>query len=198
MSESKYRSVIVRVDSLQHWAKNPRIITEEHVERLVSMMRSHKGLEPLIVEEDGTVLGGNARLIALRKIGETEAWAIVVHPENDKERVEIALQDNDHVGITDKEKLMPLVSSLSPDALGKYSVSFDEGIDLASVMTKFGPSDDVDPFEGQNIEKIVIIMDPQQYEACLDGLAVVMEKQGLEGDHSLAIINLLKEYAADC
>lgn len=198
MPEANYRSVIVKVDSLQHWAKNPRIITEEHVERLVSMMRDHRGLEPLIVEEDGTVLGGNARLIALKKMGETETWAVLVHPETDKERVEIALEDNDHVGITDKEKLMPLISTLSPEALGKYSVSFDEGIDLASVAVKFGPSDGADPFEGQNIEKIVLIMDPTQYETCLDGLDLVMAKQGLDGDHSLAIINLLKEYAADC
>lgn len=198
MTTQPYRSVIVRVDSLKHWDKNPRIITEEHIARLEYMMRTHQGLEPLLVEEDGTVLGGNARLIALKKMGEAETWAIVVQPKDDQERVEIALEDNDHVGITDKEKLMPLISTLSPEAMGRYSVTFDEGIDIASVMTKFGPSEGLDPFAGENIEKIVLIMDPTQYETCLDGLGEVMAKQNIDGDHSLAIINLLKEYAADC
>jgi hypothetical protein len=63
----------VKVNTLRHWDKNPRDITEDQFHKLLKQLR-YGEVENLIVLTDGTVLNGNRRLDAYNKVGKTEAW----------------------------------------------------------------------------------------------------------------------------
>ena len=54
---------------------------------------------PLLVDSRNmTVLGGNMRYEAMLAVGWTEAVCSIVNPKNDREAVQMALEDNDQFG----------------------------------------------------------------------------------------------------
>jgi len=74
------------VSDLRNWEHNPRYIKEEDFEQLVLDLENEE-IKPMIVLDDGTVLGGNMRLRAYRKLGKEKAWVTVISLRNDGELV---------------------------------------------------------------------------------------------------------------
>lgn len=100
------------ISTLKNWDKNPRIVVESDMKRLKTQLgyTNDELFKPLIIEEDGTVLGGNQRLKALKEKGVQKVWVFVVHPKDDAERIKIALSDNGRAGRYDEEALRAQVS----------------------------------------------------------------------------------------
>ena len=57
------------IDKLQNWDKNPRSIKTQDFVRLKKQIEKLGQYKPLIITNDGVVLGGNMRLRAYKELG---------------------------------------------------------------------------------------------------------------------------------
>jgi len=104
----KFRSETWHISKLKPWDKNPRDITPEDFERLKTQIRNLDQYKPVLVNEDGIVLGGNMRLRAFQDMNVEEVWVSVVHAPDEATMLKYALSDNDRAGYYLKDKLYEL------------------------------------------------------------------------------------------
>ncbi len=91
----------VKVSSLKLNPDNPRRIGNVEMDRLVKSLQDFPDmmrLREIVVDETMTVLGGNMRLLALRKIGEKECTAKVVKGLTPEQKREFVIKDNANFG----------------------------------------------------------------------------------------------------
>lgn len=186
------RTEHVAIGNLSHWGRNPRQFTDESVKILAEQFIELGQYKPIIVDESGTILGGNARYEALKMAGMETAWVSVVEATNDSERLFFALSDNDMVGVTDRAKLMEILETVSID-LEKYSVDFGHGKSVEFLLENvlkspsgLGPMDN-------DIVKVVFSYPSEQFDEVINGLEAILDKEGL-GDQTEATLFLLKQY----
>lgn len=106
MSTKIEEAEIVRrkVSELQNWDKNPRTVDEKNYERLKQqILRLGLIYKPLLINQQDIVLGGNMRLRAFKDLGIEEVFCARVLTDNDAQMMELALSDNDQIGVTDEE-----------------------------------------------------------------------------------------------
>ena len=100
-----------KLSALKNWDKNPRSIKDKDYERLKTQIRDLGQYKPLLITEDGTVLGGNMRLRAYKELGIEDIWVSVVDAPTEEKKLEYALSDNDRAGYYDED----LLANLIPD-----------------------------------------------------------------------------------
>ena len=86
------------ISELREWDKNPRSIKRVDFERLKTQIKKLGQYKPLLITEDGEVIGGNMRLKAYRELGIKDVWVSVVKPKDENQKLEYALSDNDRAG----------------------------------------------------------------------------------------------------
>src|SRR3990167_570980 len=92
---------------LKEWAKNPRLLTKKGIEYLTQSISKFGLAEPIVINTDGTILGGHARVKVLKLQGETECDCYVPDrtlTEREVEEINIRLNANT-AGIWDIERL---------------------------------------------------------------------------------------------
>lgn len=127
-------------ENLKLWDKNPRIIKEEDFNRLKKQLADLGQYKPLLVTEDGVVVGGNMRFRAYADLGVKELWVSIlsfadiegkpgvksvlidgkfqiITGDTPREfqsiehaMLEYAISDNDHAGKTDTQVLAELAN----------------------------------------------------------------------------------------
>lgn len=129
------------VDKLKNWDRNPRSIKGERFEELKTRLKRQGQIKPLLVTQDGTVIGGNMRLRAMKDLGITEVWVSVTDATTDKEIFDLALTDNEEFGYYEKEQVAELAMELGldPIELKSYALSLGEPTTLDLVVDELGP-----------------------------------------------------------
>jgi ParB-like chromosome segregation protein Spo0J len=87
---------------------NPRLITDQGMERLVKSLTDFPDmvkLREVVVDETMTVLGGNMRVLALRKIGVKDCRAKIVKGLTPEQKREFVIKDNAAFGDWDMDAL---------------------------------------------------------------------------------------------
>lgn len=128
--EIKYR----KLSELTEWDKNPRSINKDAFERLKYQIVMLGMYKPLIIDQNDMILGGNMRFKAstslvqdqknipsqpaadmveyydkLRQMDLTKVPTVLRECADDKERIEVALSDNDRAGYYNETELAELV-----------------------------------------------------------------------------------------
>lgn len=100
------------IASLKGWAENPRVVIDSDLKRLKTQLGWTKGelFKPIIIMEDGTVLGGNQRLRMLKEMGVEKVWVKIVNPKNEEEKIKYGLSDNGRAGAYKEEDLRAQVA----------------------------------------------------------------------------------------
>lgn len=111
-----------KLSSLKGWDKNPRSIKDKDFLRLKKMIQELGEFKPLIILNDGTVLGGNMRLKAYTELGWDEAWVSVVEADTEEEKLKYALADNERAGFYDEDLLGNLTGEFPDFEWGDYAV----------------------------------------------------------------------------
>jgi len=123
---------IRKISQLHNWDKNPRTISDQNLERLKKQILRVKEItgqylyKPLVITPDGEVLGGNMRLKALKELKIEDIWVSVVNVKTDKEKLEIALSDNDRVGKYEYDELTILLEQFPEIEWGNFGVDLQE------------------------------------------------------------------------
>jgi ParB-like chromosome segregation protein Spo0J len=105
----------VKLSQIQLNADNPRRISTRDMERLVKSLNDFPEmlkLREIVVDESMMVLGGNMRLLALRKIGAKECTAKIVSGLTEAQKREFVVKDNGSWGEWDMDLLSASWSDL--------------------------------------------------------------------------------------
>lgn len=179
---------------LKEWSENPRIILEPEVNALCEQIRELGMYKPILVTPEGIVIGGNARLKALHRMGETRVWVSVIDAKTHSDRLFIALADNDTIGSTDAKSLMSLIGHMLPETFRDYTVDFGQAKSVADILAEAGIGNVAPADEMPTIQKIILPFSNEDYERVLSALDKIMEEHGVS-DHTEAVIYLLEHYA---
>ena len=137
--EKEYR----KISSLKGWDKNPRSIKDKDFQRLKKMIEKLGEFKPLIILEDGTVLGGNMRLRVYKELGWDEAWVSVVEADTEKEKLAYALADNERAGFYDEDLLANLTGEFPDFEWGDYAVDLKPPVTLKDLFPEETVEDEV-------------------------------------------------------
>ena len=133
METKEYRSI----DELKGWDKNPRTITKEGFTRLLEQIKRLGQYKPLLITEDGVVLGGNMRLQAYKELKLDKIWVHVVDAPTEEKKIEYALSDNDRAGKYELDQLNDLVGSFEGVPWDKYAVDVVDPVNLQELMDRY-------------------------------------------------------------
>lgn len=96
----------MKLSELNGWKSNPRTITQEKFDELVSSVDELGNFEPLVINTDGTVIAGNQRLRVAETLGYDEVEVSVPSRKlTEKEVKKIGLISNRHAGEWDMDTL---------------------------------------------------------------------------------------------
>lgn len=181
------------IAELKEWAENPRVIYENEIDAVVGQIRELGLYKPILVTTEGIVIGGNARLKALHRMGEARVWVSVVDARTHSERLFIALADNDTVGSTDTDKLMALIGRFLPETFRNYTVDFGQAKSVEDLLAEGGIGNVSPSDETPTIQKMILPFSNEDYERVLATLDRIMGENNLD-DHTAAVIHLLENY----
>ena len=117
------------INTLKEWDKNPRNINKKDFERLKRQITELGQYKPLLVTQEGVVIGGNMRLKALRDMGVKQAWVSVITVADENELMKYALSDNDRAGYYDGDMLANMMPQFEIN-WEDYAVDFRAPITL--------------------------------------------------------------------
>lgn len=123
------------IEKLKGWDKNPRSIKDEDFQRLKNQIQKLGIYKPLLINKEGTVLGGNMRLKAYTDLGLKEVEVSIVDAPTEARMLEFALSDNDRIGFYEEEDLTKLVERLQKEInLEDYKVDLAEASSLEKLI----------------------------------------------------------------
>ena len=83
-----------RLDSLTPYWRNPRKISDEAVNAVAQSIERYGYRQPIVVDEDGTIVIGHTRYMAMRRLGRTTAEVAVAHGLTAAEIKQLRAVDN--------------------------------------------------------------------------------------------------------
>lgn len=184
------------------WSENPKDIAPEDYERLKKLIAKLGTHRPLLVNQDGIVLGGNQRLKAYQELGTTDVWVSVVEATDSQTMLEYALSDNDQAGKYIESGVAQLVQANPGIDLSLFKVDLGTPIDLAGVLDLV-KTDGVDislpNAEKGNLEQITFTLTNEQAEIVREAIAQEIEGNDFAGSENTnkngnAIAAICKEY----
>lgn len=125
------------ISNLKNWNKNPRSITPKGFERLKKQITKLGQYKPLLITEDGTVLGGNMRLKAYQDMGIKDIWVSIVDAPTEEKKIEYALSDNDRVGRYNSEQIANMVGNFPEIAWDEFSIDLDEPLIVQDLIDNY-------------------------------------------------------------
>lgn len=210
--ETIYEILSVPIDQIVPNPMNPRLISEEKLERLVNSVREAPWmlkLRPIVVNKDGVVLGGNQRFKAAVKAGLTHVWVMKADQITDKQQRTFILRDNIDFGRWDQQILRKQYSN---DELLKYGVEIELLASHDLKMEDFvgapaiGGDEEFEPelsddeversrqgFNDSSIKQIVFFFDDSLYEEVLKDLDKVSRELDCD-DNSDVLLRLINFY----
>lgn len=200
----------VKVNNLKPWDRNPRNVKPEDFERLKSQITLLGQHTPLIINEEGTVFGGNMRLKAYKELGIEEAFVFIIPKEKENLAIQYALSSNDNVGFYEDKLLAELLRDNSDVDLNIFKAQLSEAIDLTKLVDALKPQHrdkeggeykreqdtdptdkDLDNFINGTIRQIVLYFDVPSYETAQNDLTEIRKYFEVE-DNTSAFLKLVE------
>jgi DNA modification methylase len=116
------------IDRLLPYIRNARTHSDEQVAQIAASIREFGWTNPILVDAEGTLIAGHARLAAARKLGMTEVPVIVLGHLSETQRRALVLADNKlalNAG-WDDEALRVELQSLQEDGFDLEVVGFSD------------------------------------------------------------------------
>jgi site-specific DNA-methyltransferase (adenine-specific) len=99
MSEVNWKTETRKLADLKPLENNPRTITKEAIDKLITDLDDVGEFKPLIIDIDGTILGGNMRYEVKKRKGDIDTLVSIPSRKlTEEERKKIVLLDNTHRG----------------------------------------------------------------------------------------------------
>ena len=89
-----HKQMMMKVSDLKNLKNNARSHSKEQIEQIKASIEKFGFLSPVVVDSDGTVIAGNGRLTAAKKLGLKEVPVILAEGLSKEELRAYALVDN--------------------------------------------------------------------------------------------------------
>lgn len=120
-------------------------------------------VDPIIINQDGTIIGGHQRAKVLQAMGHEEADVVVVDLEkNDEMALNVAL--NKIGGQWDMDKLKETLQDIDTSSLDIKVTGFTDG-EVELMLGDLGRDYEEDDEDGPDINRITFILTLEQYAA---------------------------------
>lgn len=184
----------VNISEVKKNPDNPRLIKDYKYQKLVRSLKDFPKmleLRPIVVNKDMVILGGNMRYRASIDAGLKEVWIKIAEltPEQEKEFI---IKDNSSFGEWDWDTLANEwdIENLKDWGLDLPSVYFDD--DEEPKFDEEELSQELDAYINANIKQIVLHYNTEDYEAMMENLETLKEKENLD-DNSKLVKMLIDE-----
>lgn len=184
----------VNISEVKKNPDNPRLIKDYKYQKLVRSLKDFPKmleLRPIVVNKDMVILGGNMRYRASIDAGLKEVWIKIAEltPEQEKEFI---IKDNSSFGEWDWDTLANEwdIENLKDWGLDLPSVYFDD--DEEPKFDQEELSQELDAYINANIKQIVLHYNTEDYEAMMENLETLKEKENLD-DNSKLVKMLIDE-----
>lgn len=134
MSSIKKELITVKLDELHPYENNPRI-NDNAVSHVKASIEQCENLDPIEIDENGVILSGHTRLLALQELGYTETEVVRISglDEDQKRKYRILANKTNEIADWDFDKLAEELDGLDFDG-------FDFG--FGDIDAVFGNADD--------------------------------------------------------
>ena len=199
---------VMPVASLKPYANNARTHSEEQVEQLSKSIEKFGFNNPILVQEDLTVIAGHGRLAAAQKLGMSEVPVIVLKHLTPTQVRAYVLADNKLALNAGWDSEMLKAELLAIQEAGEIDLSligFDEK-DLGFLITDVGDVEQLtsegntrglsinerkDGYDKSIIRQIILVYGMDEYNNVIDAMADYAEKFGLA--NNVEVVNHLLE-----
>ena len=184
----------VNISEVKKNPDNPRLIKDYKYQKLVRSLKDFPKmleLRPIVVNKDMVILGGNMRYRASIDAGLKEVWIKIAELTPDQEK-EFIIKDNSSFGEWDWDTLANEwdIENLKDWGLDLPSVYFDD--DEEPKFDQEELSQELDAYINANIKQIVLHYNTEDYEAMMENLETLKEKENLD-DNSKLVKMLIDE-----
>lgn len=102
-------------------------------EKLAYSIECHGYIDPIVINEDGTIIGGHQRRTVMMDLGYTEAQVVIVDIQNKEDEIAANIALNQIDGAWDNDKLMGLLINLESAGYDTMAAGFNSS-DLNSLF----------------------------------------------------------------
>lgn len=176
-----------KLKDLQAWSENPKDVAPEDFERLKKLIKKLGTHRPLLINQDGIVLGGNQRLKVYQELDTVDIWVSIVEAKTPQAMLEYALSDNDQVGKYIESGIAQLVQANPGIDLNLFKVDLGTPIDLSGVLDLVkteGVDIELPSGEKGSLEQITFTLTNDQAEVVRDALAAAQEDADFENEEN--------------
>jgi len=133
--------VMRKVDDLKPYPRNPRTHTPDQVDVLASMIKEFGFTQPALVDENGMILAGHGRVMAMKKLGYAQIPTIVRPGLTESQKRAMVIADNQASALAgwDKDLLKLELGELKRLEYPLSLTGFDQA-SLVSYMTTTTPA----------------------------------------------------------
>lgn len=116
----KTKQLRISIEELKPWEDNPRAIEKVDYNRMIERIKGRQ-IFPLLVMEDGTVLGGNMRLRGYTELGRKEVWVSIIELQEENGKfVGYVNGERDIYTFSTREEGMLKYAVISNESFGKW------------------------------------------------------------------------------
>ena len=159
----------IAVHDIKPSENNPRLIQTEKFKSLVQSVKAFPEmlkLRPIVVDEEGVILGGNMRYRACLDAGYTKVWIIRAESLTDEQKREFVIKDNVSHGTWDWESLDEEWETEFLEACGLDVPNLEEEVDYSVLEGEAGDraEQEASHMQDTTTKAIQIEFDMEDYE----------------------------------
>ena len=181
-----------KLSDLKPFDKNPRILTKKGMADLKKSIDKFGLAEPIIIQPDGTIIGGHARFEVLKQKGTTKVDVYVPEkPLSKQEYNELNIRLNKNIaGEFDFEMLAKEfdIPDLVKWGMDEKDFKIEDTIDLSN----FGKS--ADAYLNSSIRQIVLYYQAEIHKKVLERLEAIGKENDIYEDNSEIVLKLIEFY----
>jgi hypothetical protein len=169
---------LMKLNQIKANPDNPRSITEEGLQKLCNSIKDFPKmmeLRPIIIDSTSTVLAGNMRLKALKKLGYKEipdTWVKKADQLTEEEKHRFIVQDNANAGDWAVEKLLAEWDETDLEDWGvELEMEKESNIDIKK------KEEHIIPFKQIHV---LISVETDQYDKVKDTIEALHQIEGIE------------------
>lgn len=150
--------------------KNPRKLSKADAQQLQRSLEKFGVCEPIVINWDGTIIGGHQRVRTLKKMGHKEVDVYLpLQPLSEKEAEELNIRLNKNSGDWDFDIL---ANSWEPDDLVEWGFTMDE-LHLESIPGQEGEEEGQQP--PQKVTMTITFMDAGHLQEAENEIATIVD-----------------------
>lgn len=140
----KNRKIYAKLSDLQEWDKNKRHSNPARLAELTESIQKANGvtLNPILINQDGYILGGRHNYLALKELGFEEAWVNMVFTSSEDDMMQKRLEHNNDIGYDTPEDIKDLVDNFAVD-WSKYTTNIGEPETINDLLKQFDVPEDL-------------------------------------------------------